>query len=83
MAVLSDTERGKLHDKFESDSSSRWEVIPLGRSDARGVIDEMDTKLDVFIDSFDTPPAADIAQLSLRQRLELIRDNINRRLGRL
>ena len=80
MAVLSDTERGNLHDKFESDSSSRWEVIPLGRSDARGAIDTMDTQLDVFIDGFDTPPSSDIAQLSLRQRLELIRDNIARRL---
>ena len=80
MASLSDAEREKLHVKFESDSSSRWEVIPLGRSDARGVIDEMDTKLDGFVDSFDTPPSSDIAQLSLRQRLELIRDNIARRL---
>ena len=80
MAALSDTERENLHNKFESDSSSRWEVIPFGRSDARGVIDEMDTKLDVFIDGFDTPPSSDIAQLSLRQRLEVIRDNIARRL---
>ncbi len=83
MAALPDSDRITLWSKFMSDSSSRREIIPFNKVEARSVIDTMDTKLDVLIDGFDTPPASPIAQLSLRQRLELIRDNITRRLGRL
>ena len=83
MAALPNADRKNLWAKFMSDSSSRQEEIPFGKTDARGAIDTMDTQLDVFIDGFDTPPSAPIAQLSMRQRLELIRDNLDRRLERL
>ena len=80
MANLSDVERKELWAKFMSDSSGRRELIPFDKTDARGVIDTIDTKLDVFIDGLDVPPSSDIAQLSLRQRLKLIQDNVVRRL---
>ena len=83
MAALPNTDRVDLWAQFMSDSSNRREEIPFGKIDARGAIDTIDTQLDVFIDGFDTPPSAPIARLSMRQRLELIRDNIERRLGRL
>ena len=83
MAALPNADRVDLWAQFMSDSSSRREEIPLGKTDARGAIDTMDTKLDVFIDGFDTPPSDPIAQLSMRQRLELIRNNIERRLEKL
>ena len=83
MATLPNVDRKNLWAKFMSDSSNRRELIPLGKTDARGAIDTMDTQLDVFIDGFDTPPSAPIAQLSMRQRLELIRDNVERRLEKL
>ena len=83
MAALPNTDRKNLWAKFMSDSSNRWEEIPLGKTDARGAIDTMDTQLDVFIDGFDTPPSSPIAQLSMRQRLELISDNVERRLEKL
>ena len=83
MALLTNQDKKDLWAKFMSDSSNRFETIPFGKTDARGVIDEMDTKCDVFIDGFDTPPSSDIAQLSMRQRLELIRDNVERRLEKL
>ena len=83
MAALPDADRVDLWAKFMSDSSSRRELIPLGKADARGAIDTMDTQLDVFIGGFDTPPSSPIAQLSMRQRLELIKDNVQRRLEKL
>ncbi|KKN73410.1 hypothetical protein LCGC14_0401130 [marine sediment metagenome] len=83
MAVLLGADRKNLWTKFMSDSSGRWEEIPLNKTDARGAIDEMDSRCDVFIDGFDTPPSSDIAQLSMLQRLELIRDNIERRMEKL
>ena len=83
MANLPDADRVDLWAKFMSDSSSRWEEIPLGKTDARGAIDDMDSQCDVFIDGFDTPPSSNIAQLSMRQRLELIKANIERRLEKL
>ncbi len=83
MAVLPDADRVDLWEKFMSDNSSRREVIPYGKTDARGAIDDMDQQCDVFVDGFDTPPSSEIAQLSMRQRLELIQDNIERRLERL
>lgn len=83
MAPLPDAARIDLWALFMSDSSSRRELIPLDKQDTRGAIDTMDQKLDVFVDGLDTPPASPIAQLSMRQRLELIKDNIERRLARL
>ena len=83
MAALPNADRIDLWGKFMSDSSNRWEEIPLGKTDARGAIDTMDTGLDIFIDGFDTPPSAPIAQFSMRQRLELIRENVERRLEKL
>ena len=83
MAALPNADRVDLWAEFMSDSSNRWEEIPLSKTDARGAIDTMDTELDVFIDGFDTPPSALIAQLSMRQRLELIRNNVERRLEKL
>ena len=83
MATLPNVDRVDLWAQFMSDSSNRREEIPFGKTDARGAIDTMDTNLDVFIDGFDTPPSTPIAQLSMRQRLELIRNNVERRLEKL
>ena len=83
MAPLPNADRVDLWAKFMSDSSNRREEIPLGKTDARGAIDTMDSACDVFVDGFDTPPSAPIAQLSMRQRLELIQANIERRLEKL
>ena len=83
MAALPNADRVDLWAQFMEVSSGRNELIPFNKTDARGVIDEMDSQVDVFVDGFDTPPSSDIAQLSMRQRLELIAQNIERRLERL
>lgn len=83
MAALPNIDRINLWALFMSDSSRRRELIPLDKTSMREIIDTMDQAVDVFVDKFDTPPSSPIAQLSMRQRLELIEDNIERRLAKL
>ena len=84
MAVLPNIDRRDLWAKFMSNVSSRNESFGLMRkNDVRGVVDTMEQKLDVFIDGLDTPPTSPIAVLSMRQRLQLMMDNIERRLRKL
>jgi len=84
MAILPDPSRANVWAKFMRTQSAKHALLSGAAGSKRQLrlaVDAADDRFEFFVNGLTVPPVAALSDLSITQRLELIRELITERLG--